>query len=186
MQKQHPDTVMLPGFLDFTAHLFLVEVLRGQGCKFLSLGLYFFIWKIWAGPVTSGVWWERAMQLLRLDLKSAVASPNVSWNTDLGAQAPCCKGRQGAMWRGPHGGEQRAMCQLNSQTSATTTCSQRAWGHFWPNLSVLPPSTSHEAEEPPNQISELWDIVSCCFMQLCFAVINYQISNAHFYSHLKI
>ena len=91
------------------------------------------------------------------------------------------------MWRGPHGGDQRAICQLNSQTSSSTTCSQHAWGQFWPSrLPVLPPSTSHEAEKPSNQISELWDIVSCCFMQLCFGVINYQISNAYFYSDLNI
>ena len=101
MQKQHPDTVMLPGFLDFRAHLLLAKVLRGQVCKFLSLSLYFFIWKIWADPVTSGVWWERAMQLLRLDLKSAVASANVSWNTDLGAQAPCCKKGKGPCGEAP-------------------------------------------------------------------------------------
>ena len=105
---------------------------------------------------------------------------------------PWCSGamlyeNQGAMWRGPSGGDQRAICQLNSQTSSTTTCSQHAWGQFWPSrLPVLPPSTSHEAEEPSNQISEFWDIVSCCFMQLCFGVINYQIRNAYFYSDLNI
>ena len=41
------------------------------------------------------------MQLLRLDLKSAVASANVSWNTDLGAQRHAVRKERGHVERPP-------------------------------------------------------------------------------------
>ena len=93
----HSNTVTLSCLLDFwISELIssLMKVLRGRVCKFhhwasvsSSAKCKLTLWPF----IISGVWWERTMQLARLDLKVAAASTRIYWNTDRGTKALCCE-----------------------------------------------------------------------------------------------
>lgn len=86
----HSNTVTLSCLLDsWISELisFLMKILRGRVCKFhhwasvsSSAKSKLTLWPF----IISGVWWERTMQLARLDLKGAAASTHIYWNTDRG------------------------------------------------------------------------------------------------------